>query len=221
MQVKHQTRILIAVLALCALASGIYFGSKRTEIVPAASDSVGTFTGAKIACANPQTPASCSSELLAGKLLVINFPHNPTGYLPPRTTFNEIITIARERNVTIFSDEVYRGREYAEGDRLPAAADVSEQAVSLGVMSKAFGLPGLRIGWLVAKDPAVREALLTFKDYTTIDNSAPSEFLATTALRAKEHLRVGRGLRAGSRDSAQIADVRSHVSVASATGRET
>jgi aspartate/methionine/tyrosine aminotransferase len=77
---------------------------------------------------------------------------------------------------------VYRGLELDPSDRLPAAADINEQAVSLGVMSKTFGLAGLRIGWVATRNTRIYNAMSAFKDYTTICNSAPSEFLATIAL---------------------------------------
>ncbi|NIR60677.1 MAG: aminotransferase class I/II-fold pyridoxal phosphate-dependent enzyme, partial [Gammaproteobacteria bacterium] len=73
-------------------------------------------------------------------------------------------------------------------DRLPAACDLDERAVSLGVLSKTYGLPGLRIGWVATRNRAVLDAMAAFKDYTTICNGAPSEFLASLALRRRERL---------------------------------
>jgi aspartate/methionine/tyrosine aminotransferase len=70
---------------------------------------------------------------------------------------------------------------------------VNERAVSLGVMSKTYGLPGLRIGWIATHNRALREKMAALKDYTTICNSAPSEFLAELALRHREKL-VARNL---------------------------
>jgi aspartate/methionine/tyrosine aminotransferase len=83
------------------------------------------------------------------KAIIVNFPNNPTGYTIPGKIFNEIIEIANRQNIFLFSDEVYRFLEYNEKDRLPAGCDIYERGVSLGVMSKSFGLPGLRIGWIV------------------------------------------------------------------------
>ena len=124
----------------------------------------------------------------ATKAIVINCPHNPTGYLPTQETFREILEIAREHHLTLFSDEVYRGLEYNPDDRLPAACDLYENAVSLGVMSKTYGLAGLRIGWIATKSQEIYSKMAAFKDYTSICSSAPSEFLATLALRHKEEL---------------------------------
>ncbi len=119
------------------------------------------------------------------RLIVVNFPHNPTGALLDRATFDAVIGIARECGAWLLSDEVYRLLEYDPADRLPAAADQYERAISLGVMSKAFALAGLRIGWVATRDAALLAALQRFKDYTTICNSAPSEILSLIALRAR------------------------------------
>jgi aspartate/methionine/tyrosine aminotransferase len=120
------------------------------------------------------------------KGIVLNCPHNPTGYLMSAEKLQAVIEIARQNDLFVFSDEVYRGLEYDQDDRLPAACDLYERAVSLGVMSKTYGLAGLRIGWIATRDESIYEAMAAFKDYTTICNSAPSEFLATLALRNKE-----------------------------------
>jgi aspartate/methionine/tyrosine aminotransferase len=116
------------------------------------------------------------------RVIVLNVPHSPTGWLPPRSTLDAIVAVAREHGIMLFADEVYRGLEYDEADRLPAVAGLYERGVSLGVMSKTYGLAGLRIGWLVVKDRALAQRIAQVKDYTTICSSAPSECLATIAL---------------------------------------
>lgn len=120
------------------------------------------------------------------KAIIINSPHNPTGYLIREEKLNKIIDIARKNNIHIFSDEVYRFLEYDEKDRTPAVCDVYEKGVSLGVMSKSFGLAGLRIGWIATKDKTLLKKMASFKDFTSICNSAPGEFFAITALKHKE-----------------------------------
>ena len=117
------------------------------------------------------------------KLVVVNFPHNPTGFLPTAAFVQELSLLSERHGFVIFSDEVYRGLELDPADRLPALADLNDRAVSLGVMSKTYGLAGLRIGWIATRNRRLFEALAGFKDYTTICNSAPSEFLAALALR--------------------------------------
>jgi aspartate/methionine/tyrosine aminotransferase len=120
------------------------------------------------------------------RLLVINFPHNPTGYLPERAEWQAIIDLARRYGVYIFSDEMYRLLEYDPAERLPAVCDVYERGVSLSGLSKSMALPGLRIGWLATQAPELIQSWLAFKDYTTICNSAPGEILAIAALRARQ-----------------------------------
>jgi aspartate/methionine/tyrosine aminotransferase len=122
------------------------------------------------------------------RLILVNFPHNPTGALPSQAEWQAVVQVAREANCYLFSDEVYRMMEYETADRLSAAADQYDQAISLGVMSKPFGLAGLRIGWLALRDPHLRAQIASYKDYTTICNSAPAEILSIIALRAKEEV---------------------------------
>ncbi|GAB4207231.1 MAG: pyridoxal phosphate-dependent aminotransferase [Roseiflexaceae bacterium] len=120
------------------------------------------------------------------RLIVVNTPHNPTGAQIDPATFRELVQIADAAGATLLSDEVYRLLEHDPASRLPAAVELSERAVSLGVMSKAFGLAGLRVGWLATRDAALLVRVAAFKDYLSICNSAPSEILALAALRARE-----------------------------------
>lgn len=120
------------------------------------------------------------------RLLVLNFPHNPTGYLPSPAELEAIIALARKHDLTIFCDEMYRLLEHDPARRLPAMCDLYEKGISLSGLSKSFALPGLRVGWLTTRERGLVEKWLAFKDYTTICNSAPSEVLGLIALRAKE-----------------------------------
>lgn len=122
------------------------------------------------------------------RLIIINFPHNPTGASIAQSQLNEIINLAREKGIIIFSDEMYRYLEHNEEERLTSACDLYENAVSLFGMSKSFALAGLRIGWLTTKNLKLLDKFKVFKDYTTICSSAPSEILAIAALRAKNHI---------------------------------
>ena len=122
----------------------------------------------------------------ATRLLVVNSPHNPTGHHFDREAFDAIVSFARRHGLVLLFDEVYRGLEYSADARLPAACDAYERGVSLGVMSKAYGLAGLRIGWLASRDGALLADAAGVKDYTTICSSAPSELLATAALATGE-----------------------------------
>ncbi len=127
-------------------------------------------------------------RLLGGRvrMLVVNFPHNPTGHTVSHEELAAIVELARERDVFLFSDEMYRLLEYDPGARLPAVCDLYEKGISLAGLSKAFGLPGLRVGWLATREPGLVERWLAFKDYTTICASAPSEILGIIALQNRE-----------------------------------
>jgi aspartate/methionine/tyrosine aminotransferase len=122
------------------------------------------------------------------KAVVVNVPHNPTGYLMSRADFDALNQFAQENNLLLFSDEVYRESEYDPADRLPAAVDYGARAVSLGVTSKTYGLAGLRIGWIATKNSDLYGKMASLKDYTTICNSAPSEYLAEVAMRHRAKL---------------------------------
>lgn len=137
------------------------------------------------------------------RLIVFNFPHNPTGESISTEELNEIICFARQRNLFIFSDEMYRFLEYEDSDRLPSVSDIYENAISLFGMSKTFSLPGLRIGWLTTKNKIIFQQIAYFKDYTTICSSAPSEILAIIGLRNKERI-IARNLEIISKNLAII-----------------
>lgn len=122
------------------------------------------------------------------KVIVVNTPHNPTGYLISRADFDSVNRFAQENDLLLFFDEVYRESEYDPSMRLPSACDMGGHAVSLGVTSKTYGLAGLRIGWIATKNRQIYEKMASLKDYTTICNSAPSEFLAEVAMRNRDEL---------------------------------
>jgi len=122
------------------------------------------------------------------KMISINFPHNPTGKVLDRDTFDEIVSIARDRGIYIFSDEVYRLLERSDDIRLPQIADIYERGLSLNVMSKAYGLPGLRIGWIATQDKDVLSRMERTKHYLSICNSGPSEVLARIALKSRDRI---------------------------------
>ena len=121
-------------------------------------------------------------------LIVLNYPHNPTGAVLTKDVFEGLVALARERGAYIFCDEVYRYLEMDEAKRLPSIADAYEKGIALNVMTKAFGLAGLRIGWIATQAVDFLQKVGSYKLYTSICNSAPSEILALMALRAKEKI---------------------------------
>ncbi|WP_306141192.1 aminotransferase class I/II-fold pyridoxal phosphate-dependent enzyme [Roseibium sp. MMSF_3412] len=122
------------------------------------------------------------------KLISLNFPHNPTGFLLPREELEALVSLARAHGIYILSDEVYRGVELDETKRMPQIADHYERGISLNVMSKAYGLPGIRIGWIASQDRDLLQKAERFKHYLSICNSGPSEILALIALKARQKI---------------------------------
>jgi aspartate/methionine/tyrosine aminotransferase len=127
------------------------------------------------------------------RLIYVNFPHNPTGAMLSAAGQRRVVELADSCGAYLFSDEVYRGLEVDPADRLPAAADLYPRAISLGGLSKVYGLGGVRLGWTVCRDAGLNQRMQAAKDYTTICASAPSEVLALIAVRAADRL-IGRSL---------------------------
>ncbi len=124
------------------------------------------------------------------RLIIVNFPHNPTGYQPTCSELEQLVGIARDNDCWLFCDEIYRGLEtgFEQQATLPSVADLYEKAIVLNGLSKTYGLPGLRAGWLVARDAKIRQELIGWKHYTTICPAAPTEYLAIQALSVRERL---------------------------------
>jgi aspartate/methionine/tyrosine aminotransferase len=116
------------------------------------------------------------------RAIILTTPNNPTGYPFDRARLDAVVAIARKHGLWLFADEVYRGSE-RDGDTAPAVCDLYERGVSLGAMAKTYGLAGLRIGWVSTPDASLYERMAQYKDYLTICNNAPGEYLATLALR--------------------------------------
>jgi aspartate/methionine/tyrosine aminotransferase len=123
------------------------------------------------------------------RMLVVNFPHNPTGYLPTQDQLNELGKIAEQHDLILFCDEMYFDLVHSGTQPISSAADVTRNAVVLSGLSKTYGLPGLRTGWLVIQDEELRENIINWKFYTSICASAPSEFLALAAWKVRYQLR--------------------------------
>ncbi len=120
------------------------------------------------------------------RAIYINSPHNPTGLLMPPAIFRSVLDLASQTGAYVFSDEVYRELEHDPSTRLPAACDLYDRALSLGSVSKTYGLPGLRLAWLACRDSAFLRKIVSLKHYTTICASAPSEFLTALAMRHRQ-----------------------------------
>lgn len=119
-------------------------------------------------------------------VIVLNMPHNPTGYIANKSVFKAIIDIAYEKGIILVNDEVYNGLEFNEEDRLPYICDCYENGVSIGGISKSYGLAGLRIGWIASKNKNIINEVAHYKDFTTICNSGISELLAILAIKNRD-----------------------------------
>lgn len=117
------------------------------------------------------------------KWVIINFPHNPTGQIIRKNEFQGLIELLNKHDVGLISDEVYRllgpnNTEWAE-----PVANLYSKAISIGVMSKAFGMAGLRVGWIACQDRTILQKIEQIRHYTSICNSGTSEILTLIALR--------------------------------------
>lgn len=122
------------------------------------------------------------------KLVTINFPHNPTGTILPLDRYHALIDLCRKHGLYILHDEIFNGLGPTETQHLPFVADVYERGLSLNVMSKSYGLPGLRVGWIACADTDILSKMERMKHYLSICNSGPSERLAKIALIHREKL---------------------------------
>lgn len=131
------------------------------------------------------------------RVVCISFPNNPTGALLPPERFAALVAMCRRHGLWLLSDEVYRLTEHDPARRLPTAADAYERGVSVGVLSKAYGLPGLRVGWVACRDVELIGRVARFRQYLSVCGAGPSEVLANIALKAGEAItRRNRGIAA-------------------------
>ncbi|WP_045574832.1 aminotransferase class I/II-fold pyridoxal phosphate-dependent enzyme, partial [Desulfosporosinus sp. I2] len=112
-------------------------------------------------------------------LVILNTPHNPTGFAFSPDEMRQIANLCFEREILLISDEVYR--ELGE-TLMPSIRDYSPQAISIGSMSKAYGLAGLRVGWIVGP-PEIIERCAEKRDYTSLCSPVIGQHLALTALK--------------------------------------
>jgi aspartate/methionine/tyrosine aminotransferase len=120
------------------------------------------------------------------RLVSLTYPHNPTGVLIDEATLRKIIQIIEKKNTRLLFDETYR--EMSFPPKLPAAASLSDRVISVSSMSKSFGLPGIRIGWVISQDRKFMETLLAAKEQILITNSVIDEEIAYRYLSNKENL---------------------------------
>lgn len=110
------------------------------------------------------------------RYLSVTYPHNPTGACLDEKELNALIRIAETHNLRLLVDETYRNMVF--GAQVPLAATLSPQAISVSSLSKTYGLPGLRTGWIISRDAALMEAFLAAKEQIHICGPILDEALA-------------------------------------------
>ncbi|MFC1477222.1 aminotransferase class I/II-fold pyridoxal phosphate-dependent enzyme [candidate division KSB1 bacterium] len=125
-------------------------------------------------------------SLITDRTKLINFthPNNPTGSVISPETLEKIIGIAEAYDIYFLFDETYRDLAY--GEPLPTVASLSPKAISISSLSKCYGLPGIRTGWLAAQSNDILEGVLTVREQITISNSAINEEIASIVLDRKD-----------------------------------
>ncbi|MFC6733449.1 aminotransferase class I/II-fold pyridoxal phosphate-dependent enzyme [Haladaptatus sp. DYSN1] len=118
------------------------------------------------------------------RLLVVNNPNNPTGKYHDEATLSALYDLAVEHDAYLLVDEVYR---LLADDPHPPAASLGRRAISTASLSKAYGLAGLRFGWIVGP-PEVVQAAWHWKDYTTISPSQFGQHIARQAFKQEDEL---------------------------------
>ncbi len=112
------------------------------------------------------------------RLISLTYPQNPTGTVLTRTDLNEIIALAESKGCYLLLDETYRDMTFNKSP-LPLAASLSENAISVSSFSKAYGLPGVRLGWLISQNPVLLETFLAAKELIFICNSIVDEVIGS------------------------------------------
>jgi Aspartate/tyrosine/aromatic aminotransferase len=122
------------------------------------------------------------------KIIILTNPNNPTGAILNQEARKEIIRLAEKAGAWLLVDEVYRGAEI-NGKETPTFWGLYERVMVVGGLSKAYGLPGLRLGWLVGPETLVKN-IWTYHDYTTISISALTDYLGTLALQPERRRKL-------------------------------
>lgn len=119
------------------------------------------------------------------RYISVTYPHNPTGVCITDAEMKELVAIAVDHNLYLLVDETYRDMIFH--DPLPVAAEYSDKVISLGSLSKTYGLPGLRAGWIITRDRALLETFLAAKEQIHICGPILEEALAFRYMQQRDH----------------------------------
>lgn len=137
------------------------------------------------------------------RLIVANFPHSPTGFVPDPDYLKQLSSLADDAGIIVICDEIYRGLPLTDANEPPSLVDLSPRAVVVNSISKVYGLPGLRVGWVATRNEAVLGHIKRLRMHTNSFVGAPNEFLATLALRHTEQI-LGRNRTIARNNLAQL-----------------
>lgn len=119
------------------------------------------------------------------RLISLTSPHNPTGVVFDDALIKSVIDLAKERSIYVLVDETYRYLHFQSG-LIPYYAGISDNVISVCSLSKAFGVPGIRLGWLITENKALQAAFLAAKEQIIICNSVVDEAIAHHILKQKD-----------------------------------
>ena len=120
-------------------------------------------------------------------MIIINQPNNPSGARIPTATLKEIVAFAKQRDIILFSDDVYSPLYHdllSENSDIPPPVTALgyKRTIATGSLSKAYSLAGTRIGWVISPDTSILKAICGVRDYTTISVSQIDDQLARYTL---------------------------------------
>ncbi|KAK5044648.1 hypothetical protein LTR84_010540 [Exophiala bonariae] len=125
------------------------------------------------------------SVIKAGtKIVSVTCPHNPTGAVMSRDTLNSLVALTKARGCLLLVDETYRDIHY--GEQLPIAAQLGDHVISVASLSKSYGIPGIRCGWVITQNKDLQEQFLAAKEQINISGSVIDEWIAEQVLEKRE-----------------------------------
>ena len=118
------------------------------------------------------------------KYVSVTYPHNPTGVMISESEMKALVALVESKGTRLLFDETYR--EMTAGAMLPVAASLSDRVISVSSLSKTYGIPGIRIGWLITRDAELMETFLAAREQIGISGSTVDEYIAYVALSQRD-----------------------------------